>query len=129
MAIANGLLAELEHEAALTRKTLERVPDDKLDYKPHDKSFSMGELSGHIANVPQWGPTTIHMDVFDLPDDYFATYRDRIADVSAADVHRVARDAVRPDRLAIVIVGDADQVRGPVEDLGLGPVEVHETLP
>ena len=78
-----------------------------------------GQLAGRIGELV----------VFDLPDDYFASYRDRIAAVSAADVHRVAREAVRPDRLAIVVVGDADQIRDPLEDLGLGPLEVHDAAP
>ena len=67
--------------------------------------------------------------IYDLPDDWFATYRDRIADVSADDVRRVAFEAVRPDRLAITIVGDADQVRAPLEALGLGPIQTHERIP
>jgi zinc protease len=67
--------------------------------------------------------------VFGLPTDYFQTYRDRIRTVTRDDVHRVARDVVRPDRLAIVVVGDAEQIAEPLEDMGLGAVEIHRTLP
>jgi zinc protease len=67
--------------------------------------------------------------VFDLPIDYFQNYRDRIRKVSGEDVHRVAREHIRPDRLAVVIVGDSDQILEPVRALGLGPIEVHRSLP
>ena len=67
--------------------------------------------------------------VFNLPDDYFQSYRDRIADVTGDDVHRVAREAVRPDAMTIVIVGDAEQIEAPLRELDLGPITVHETLP
>ena len=50
--IVDGLIAEIEQEAATTRRVLERVPGDKFDWKPHDKSMSLGELSYHIALVP-----------------------------------------------------------------------------
>ena len=46
MSIAEGLIGEFSHEAVTTRKMLERVPEDKLDWKPHEKSMSMGRL-GH----------------------------------------------------------------------------------
>ena len=46
------LLQELEQEAQTTRRVLERVPGDRLAWKPHDKSMSMGQLALHIASVP-----------------------------------------------------------------------------
>jgi uncharacterized damage-inducible protein DinB len=46
------ILAEFEHEAAVTRRLLERVPEDRLDFKPHPKSSSLGTLVRHIANIP-----------------------------------------------------------------------------
>ena len=46
------LLQELEHEAKTTRRVLERVPGDKLAWKPHQKSMSLGELAMHVATVP-----------------------------------------------------------------------------
>ncbi len=66
--------------------------------------------------------------VFGLPDDYFARYRDRIAAVSRDDVMRVASEAVRPDRMAVVVVGDAGRVAEPLQKLGIGPVQVHQNL-
>ena len=49
MAIADALIAELEQEAATTRRVLERVPADKLAWKPHDKSMSLGRLALHAG--------------------------------------------------------------------------------
>src|SRR6478735_655371 len=46
------LLRELEQESQTTRRVLERVPDDRLTWKPHDKSMSLGQLALHIASVP-----------------------------------------------------------------------------
>lgn len=48
------LLKEMDREARTTRKMLGRVPSDRLDWKPHPKSMSMRELSGHIAELPAW---------------------------------------------------------------------------
>jgi uncharacterized damage-inducible protein DinB len=50
--IADSLIAELEQEAETTRKVLERVPGDKLTWKPHEKSFTLGQLAFHIAGTP-----------------------------------------------------------------------------
>jgi uncharacterized damage-inducible protein DinB len=52
MAIAQALLQELEQEAHATRRVLERVPDAHLDWRPHPKSYSLGQLALHIAQVP-----------------------------------------------------------------------------
>jgi uncharacterized damage-inducible protein DinB len=49
---AAALLAELEQEALATRRVLERIPEDKLDWRPHPKSKSLGELSDHVAGIP-----------------------------------------------------------------------------
>ncbi|MDP6581515.1 MAG: hypothetical protein QF681_12740 [Vicinamibacterales bacterium] len=52
MAIADALIGELEQEGATARRVLERVPGDKLTWKPHDKSMSLGRLALHVAQVP-----------------------------------------------------------------------------
>jgi uncharacterized damage-inducible protein DinB len=52
MTIIDGLLQELDHEAQTTRRVLERVPDAHLAWKPHAKSYSLGQLALHIAQVP-----------------------------------------------------------------------------
>jgi len=66
MALSKSLLPEFDNEMANTRKTLERVPDEKFAWKPHDKSFPMGALAAHLANLPSWGSLTLGSDSFDL---------------------------------------------------------------
>jgi uncharacterized damage-inducible protein DinB len=52
MKIIEGLLAELDQEAETTRRVLERIPQAHLSWKPHPKSFSLGQLALHVATVP-----------------------------------------------------------------------------
>lgn len=65
MAISQMFLPEFDHEAANTRKTLVRVPDDKWDWKPHPKSGTLGWLAGHIATLNDWARETIQSDQLD----------------------------------------------------------------
>lgn len=65
MAIAESMLPEFDHETAATRTLLERVPDAKAAWKPHDKSMSLGELATHIATIPSWAPVTLKQTEFD----------------------------------------------------------------
>jgi len=66
MSISDALLPEFDHEMANTRKTLERVPLDKSDWKPHEKSMAMGPLAIHLAEMPGWVAETINKDSLDL---------------------------------------------------------------
>ena len=66
MTIAELLLPEVEQEMATTRRVLERVPDDKLAWKPHDRSWSMGDLASHIVNSIKWTGLTMNQTEFDL---------------------------------------------------------------
>src|ERR1700719_4049483 len=52
MSLAESMLAEFEAQAPITRKFLERLPEDRLTWKPHEKSMSAGQLALHIARVP-----------------------------------------------------------------------------
>jgi uncharacterized damage-inducible protein DinB len=65
MSINEALLPEFDQEMANTRKVLERCPEDKYGWKPHEKSFSMGALASHVAGIPGWGADTITKDSFD----------------------------------------------------------------
>src|SRR5438445_12245025 len=66
MTIADLLQPEFDQEMATTRRVLERVPEDKFSWKPHDKSFSMGNLASHIANMIAWANDTMNRVEFDL---------------------------------------------------------------
>ena len=52
MSIVTALIQELEQEAKTTRRVLERVPEDRLTWKPHEKSMSLGQLALHVATTP-----------------------------------------------------------------------------
>ena len=52
MSLAESMLAEFEAQAPITRKFLERLPEDRLTWKPHEKSMSAGQLAYHLASVP-----------------------------------------------------------------------------
>ena len=66
MPLNDALLAEFDQEMASTRRTLERVPDDKLAWKPHPKSGTMGWLASHIATMVGWTTDTIEKESFDM---------------------------------------------------------------
>src|SRR4029077_1613640 len=66
MAIKEGLLADFDHEMGTTRKLLERLPDDKLAWKPHEKSMSLGGLATHLGNIPVWASAILNETSFDL---------------------------------------------------------------
>jgi uncharacterized damage-inducible protein DinB len=66
MALSAALLPEFDQEMASTRKTLERVPNNKFSFKPHEKSTAMRQLAGHLANLPEWLTVTIKQDSLDL---------------------------------------------------------------
>jgi len=66
MTIADSLLPEFDHEMTVTRKLLERVPDDKLDWQPHQKSMTLGRLAEHVATIPRWGAVTLNESELDL---------------------------------------------------------------
>jgi len=65
MTIGQSLLGEFDQEMAGTRKTLERLPDQKWNWKPHDKSGTIGWMAGHIATMPGWITMTLQTEKFD----------------------------------------------------------------
>lgn len=66
MAYKDALIAELKSESAMTKKILERVPIEKALWKPHEKSYTLGRLATHIAEIPQWITRVITIDDFDF---------------------------------------------------------------
>ncbi len=66
MPINQALLGEFDQEMANTRKTFERVPEDKFGWKPHAKSGTMIWLAGHVAHIPGWAKETIERDSLDV---------------------------------------------------------------
>jgi uncharacterized damage-inducible protein DinB len=66
MKIAELLLPEFDLECATTRRVLERVPDDRIEFKPHEKSFPMGHLAQLVARIPGWTSFIIRGTEFDI---------------------------------------------------------------
>ncbi len=68
-----GLLSELNNEAASTRRMLERVPLEKGGFRPHEKSFEMGRLAAHVAELPGWIAVTLKADQLDFSDGSYTS--------------------------------------------------------
>jgi uncharacterized damage-inducible protein DinB len=66
MSIAERMLPEFDHEMASTRKVLERVPEDKMDWKAHPKSHTIGWNAGHLADLPKWAVVTMTQSQLDF---------------------------------------------------------------
>lgn len=66
MSMISMFKKELDRESAVTRKMLERVPDDKYDWKPHEKSMTIRQLATHIAELPTWMTMAIATDGLDF---------------------------------------------------------------
>jgi uncharacterized damage-inducible protein DinB len=65
-AIASALLAELEKETPATRRVLERIPEDRLAWKPHHKSMSLAQLAQHVAGIPGSIARLSELEAFDV---------------------------------------------------------------
>jgi zinc protease len=89
------------------------------------RDYLRGIMPLQLQTTDQLASRLADLVIYDLPDDYFQRYRDRIAAVTPAEVQRVAREHLRIDRLAIVVVGDASQIATPLQEIGIG--EVRET--
>jgi uncharacterized damage-inducible protein DinB len=66
MPISQALLPEYDQEMANTRKVLQQIPEDKLDWKAHPKSNTIGWVSNHLANLPSWATETMKSESFDV---------------------------------------------------------------
>jgi uncharacterized damage-inducible protein DinB len=69
MSISEKLQAELEEEFAGTRKLLALVPDEKMMWKPHEKSMELGRLAWHITDFPEWCRDTLKQDVLSMSEE------------------------------------------------------------
>jgi uncharacterized damage-inducible protein DinB len=64
--LSMAMLPEFDQEMANTRKSLERVPEDKLSFKPHAKSMTLGGLATHLATINHWAEAIFGLDTFDV---------------------------------------------------------------
>jgi uncharacterized damage-inducible protein DinB len=119
--ISQTLLPEFDRECATTRRLLERVPDDALDWKPHEKSFSMQQLATHLTNIPSWVGSTLSQDALDLEAGFEAPPTG-----TGADLVRIFDTNVAAAHEALAAAGDEDLMKP--WTLRSGETE-HFTLP
>jgi uncharacterized damage-inducible protein DinB len=100
MKISDTLLPEFDMEMASTRRVLERVPEDRFDWKPHQKSMAMGGLASHLANIPTWAVHAVRKDSIDIAPVGEAALRVEPAQTRAEVLERFDK-AVTDARAAI----------------------------
>ena len=66
MPLSQSLLPEFDQEMANTRRVLERIAEDQIGWKPHDKSMSLGRLATHVAELPGWANVFLNSEFLDL---------------------------------------------------------------
>jgi zinc protease len=116
----------------VTRESVEQVLAELRrirsgDVEPRElddtKNYIIGVFPATVQSASEVGARLLDMELYDLPHDYFDRYREMIANVSNDDIVRVARKYIDPDRVLIVIVGNASQIREPLGNLGY---PIHE---
>lgn len=78
--LATAFLAEMENEAKVARACLERVPADKFDWQPHEKSMKMGRLAAHVAEMFGWTKETLTQDVLDFAAGDYTPFEPKTTD-------------------------------------------------
>ncbi|HVZ37984.1 MAG TPA: DinB family protein [Candidatus Kapabacteria bacterium] len=104
MAIADALVSEFDHEMAVTRTVLERVPFDNPTWAPHEKSMTLKRLATHVATLPNWAMHTMGVSEFDLGADGYKPPDLKSADELVAEFDKHVADA----RAALASASDAD---------------------
>jgi len=69
VALAQTLLAEFDNEMAVTRRVLARAPETAFGWRPHAKSWTLGEICTHLSQIPHWGVQILTRDGYDLVKD------------------------------------------------------------
>jgi len=105
MALKDALLPEFDHEMGTTRRVLERTPEAEFAWKPHDKSFSLGQLASHVANIPHWVDAIAKNTVFDVADAGDA--RPRLPESVAALLSQFETN-IKAARASIAAMSDAE---------------------
>lgn len=110
MTIGQSMLAEFDQEMQNTRKVLERVPDEKWTWKPHEKSGTVGWLAGHVANIPGWATMTINTTEFDYAPVGGSSYEPPKIE-NRSDLLRVFDKESSVARTALAAVSDQDMLK------------------
>ncbi len=103
MKLIDSLITEFDHETQTTRKHLERLPDEKLDWQPHQKSFTANGLASHIVECIDWTESIFTLDEIDID---MATYRPYQA-TSRADLLKTFDDNVAKGKQVLAAVDES----------------------
>lgn len=109
-------LPEFDHEFAQTRRSLERIPEDRLDWTPHEKSFSLGELATHLSQIPGWLDIAMNADGFDMGEahdrDLPETKEEILArfDANLAEARRILKNVSGETLTETWSLTDGDEV-------------------
>lgn len=120
MSLSEALLPEFDHEMSGTRKTLERVPEDRLAWRPHAKSMTLGGLATHLSNIPSWIAHTIRLDQLDIAPVGAPPWREPEKTSRAALLEHFARH--RAEGRALLAAATDEHLLGPWTLLGGGKV-------
>lgn len=91
-------LKELNQESVISRKMLERVPTDKLEWQPHPKSMTLGRLASHVAELPTWAEMALQTDGLDFQDNPY----EPLAPTTTADILDYFESSLARGRKALV---------------------------
>ena len=100
MELKKIFLAQLEREAAATRRTLERVPEGHNDWKPHEKSMTLGYLSGLVASMPGWAEFMIERDELDLTHPSAEAFKTKVLE-NRSELLKTLDDGLTKSRNAL----------------------------
>jgi len=110
MTIGQTMLGEFDYEMQNTRKVLERIPDDKWSWKPHEKSGALGWLAGHVATLPEWAAMTINTKELDYAPVNGPSYQPPKMD-NRKELLAEFDKAVAATRAALASVSDSEFMR------------------
>lgn len=109
-------------------KEIERMRSEEI--RPEELSLATSYLDGvfpiRYETTDAIAAALANLIIYQLEDDYFDRYRDRVRAVTAEDVLSAAQSHLHPERMQIVVVGDLAAIRGPLQSLGMGPVSVYD---
>jgi uncharacterized damage-inducible protein DinB len=107
MAIKDSILPEFDHEMRVTRSLLAVVPEAKAEWKPHERSMSMGQLALHLANLLQWAVLSLEAAEYDMDAGNSAATQERKFE-STTNLLATFDENVQQARAKIDQAGDAD---------------------
>jgi uncharacterized damage-inducible protein DinB len=103
--ISHSMLPEFDHEMANLRKTLERVPEGRPDFRPHAKSMTLSQLAGHLVEIPMWATMTIKQDEYDFNPSQGPKYQPYIMTTRAELLARFDAE-LKPARESLAVMTD-----------------------